>query len=1168
MKNSAADDRVTNALQNKVRGLVSAYKSNRFVIDRRDSPLRDLRIGIRHLFLDARAELNPTQYYPFIQWVNNQLSKQAIDYFRTSGGYDDLAGVYDKSPTASLERELLWITTRITSLKVRLIAFLKLKEIVEAATLAREYEDAIEVVSKIEKFFGCSMWSIQIRIALEHQAGGLERQKHYVSEVRSVYRTGLLGFVAYHTSVRNEDKTTITKFVDDIRNRIDRHSRYDGAIKSYLKSILAQDWPSSEDKLAEVLMVAQSHSIIDFYESFVGAVHSLVRNGIHTGIRLTLVRCLSELSPQLEDVRFTKALLHLSEGKSGTTFPPRDSRLSDLVFSKEPEKAARLFGRDGSRFISADPWWWIYIGFAQAAARTSSIRPLKQPADVPKLIGRVLNQKLQQEDSLAQLMKILSNFSGLKLMAGLADFVPIIRVRDLDEALNPHFIGLNSPTLGVEDVANHARNWPAVEHIFTSTTNTPTLNAWKHFLEPELESQLPRTAAEVILRAAGLLNARNHATTCTELQKLEDEETSDIHTLIVSLHLRALKNFGARSKLIDLVAYEGAKGPQSFSLLPIRELFENFAWEDFEGCSASLSGPIALHLWLNARDSDEALSWLRFATARFLKMSGCSVPSRLIDSPEPYLPHQLIYFMRNVCIPSVLDVSRVLKGSRKVLEERQAIFASLRVLDPTNSESYEAEISLIGNELALQEGQSIVDQSRIHVDAAALKRWAIKELSEDFERYLDLLLVDLRPTKDFDEIVKEILDGTLPRVAFTPENEADALLYSMLLRLAEEFLINPTFGFDFYLSKRVRHQSFIGLIRGPLEFSNLITTRESEGGKYRDNTYWRENFSELGTPATEAINDSLLRFGARFDEILLNAKNNLFHVRSTEKPAGLLGIDVTAHHVALMRSLLSPNENISDFVETAISMLWASLGSSLNSVRRHIADEIQVRIATYFDELKASVRKIAESDASFFSFDVEVGQSSADVQRALDDASRWFSRTSVEAQMRLFSLEQLVKVSIDSALKAQRSFSPNIETVVNGAMSMRASALVFVHDVFFVALDNVRSYSGVKEPWVKINVSLGPQNEELLIEIRSQTKGANRASDEKVLEEIRQTIANQAIGQRTRKEGRTGFIKIAAVVSQSSRGKIDFGYASDEEFFLHVVYSLVVTSERSNEDTD
>ncbi|QHE87228.1 hypothetical protein [Hydrogenophaga sp. BPS33] len=1168
MKSLGKEDHATTTIQNKVRGLVSAYRSKKFIIDRRDDPLRDLRIGIRHQFLDARAVLSQTQFEPFIQWVDTQLTAQATDYFRTSSSYDDLAGVHD-APVVPLERELTWLTARLKALKDRVNTFLQLKELVELSTMARGYEDAIRCISQIEKFLGCSMWSVQMRIALEHQAGGLERQKKYVSEVRSVFRSGLLGFVAYHTSVRNEDKTTSGKFIDDICGRIERNPKYSDGVKTYLKCILAQEWPQSEDKLSEILRVAQSHSFADMYESLIGVSQVLIRNGVSGGTRTTLLRCLSELSRHVRDVRIGKALFILTEGDHEGTLHQRNTTLSDSLFLANTGRRVR---KPFAPPHFADPWFWIYSGFQRAIIGASRNRVLRQPADLPLLLGRVLNQRNQEEDSLAHISKLNLNFSGLRVITGLSEFSQILRVLDVDQILSPHFVGLNSPTFGIEDVPLGAQSWSAYRQRIDAIEDTPTKQAWQIYLdgtagEEGTPEEKPETSAVTLLRAIRLFNTKDFSRASDVLQRLtNDKRAIDAHSLVTTLQLRALSNYGARKKLIELVAYEGTKGHQSASILPINQLFERYQWEDFASCSDSVSASIALQLWLAERDNEEVLSWLRFATAKFLKISDCRLPSRLIDSAERPPSCQLIYFLKNVCTTSILDVSRVLKGTRQVLEERQAIFAALRELDPQSKEEYQDEISSIGNDLALQEGQSIVDQSRIHVDAIALKKWAVRELAEDFERYLDLLKVDLRQTKDFDEIVKELLDGNLPRDTFTPENEADALLYSMLRRIAEEFLLNPTFGFDFYLSKRVRHQSFIGLIRGPLEFSNLITTRESEGSKYRDNTYWMEKFVEIGTSGADQINELLLRFGARFDDILFNAKNNLFHVRSAEKPIGLLGVELTSQHIMVVRALVHPDEEVGDFVDTALAMIWASLEHSLIAVRKLIADDIQIKIAAYFDELKAGVRKIADTGESLVEFNAQVGQSSAEVQRALDDASRWFARASHEAQMRLFSLEQVVKVGVDSALKAQRAFNPEIETSVHGSMSLRASALVFVHDVFLVALDNVRSYSGLKQPKVKILVEIGPSGDELRIEVRSQTKGNNRSENERRMGDIRQAIASQAIGQRTRKEGLSGFIKIAAVTSQSSKGRISFGYASDEEFVMSVTYSLVVIAEEGDED--
>jgi hypothetical protein len=99
------------------------------------------------------------------------------------------------------------------------------------------------ILDDINKKNGFSLWSIQLRIALENLRGGLEAQKKYTSEVRSKFRQGLLNFISYHTSVRNEEKTTTQKFKDDIIKRIDNHKYFEDFVKTYTKYKLTSEIP-------------------------------------------------------------------------------------------------------------------------------------------------------------------------------------------------------------------------------------------------------------------------------------------------------------------------------------------------------------------------------------------------------------------------------------------------------------------------------------------------------------------------------------------------------------------------------------------------------------------------------------------------------------------------------------------------------------------------------------------------------------------------------------------------------------------------------------------------------------------------------------------------------------------------------------------------------------
>jgi hypothetical protein len=584
------------------------------------------------------------------------------------------------------------------------------------------------------------------------------------------------------------------------------------------------------------------------------------------------------------------------------------------------------------------------------------------------------------------------------------------------------------------------------------------------------EGELPHMKSMVgsLAAAIGLLQRRRYEDVELTLNANREHDWPEpIRLIAAAVFLHAHFSLGDRPSVIKLIANEETKNDIDQPFLPIVAALENYAWADFKGVDRPLATPIALHMLWSKTQAGLTGSLLRFATSAFLRNCDVDRPSKLFDRANEYSQNQLVYFLRKVCVPNILDVSRVLKSTREVLEERQAVCASLRLLDPANAEEYETEVLMTANQLALDEGKLIVDRTRIHVDTLGLNRWATNTLSEDFARYIDLLSVQVGPEQHFDDVLKELLTSPGPRQSFVPENEADAVLFSMVRRLGDEFLTSSSFGLDFYLSKRVRHQSFIGLIRGPLEFSNLITTRESETSDYRRNEFWLKKFKTSSIETKDLLNDALTEFAGRFDELLLDAKNTRLHIRSTETPAGVVFLELSSQLMALTRSIVRTDADFSAFFITAVAVLWAALEPSLAEARIFITGELTPRITDAFDKLRAAARMIAESDVAFLELDAEIGTKSTEVQRALEDAATWFTHSNLEAGKRFFTLEQSVNIGIDAALKCQRAFEPVISKNVDASTNLEVSAsnLIFVHDVLFVALDNVRAHSGLKKPY-------------------------------------------------------------------------------------------------------
>lgn len=1173
MKEISAAEKEFMNLQHQFRGLVSAFKSTKFTTEKltkkpapqlqRQRP-RSFRLGFRNLMLDARASLLVNQFSQFLEWVDLQMRKNVINVQNIPIGYDELLGLYTRAPVVSLDREIIWLSRRFLIHAERIDAFRAAADGVERLVFSDEIETAIDGIKHIEEALGTTLWSVQLRIALEHMAGGLERQKKYTAELRGIYKRGLLGFVAYHTSVRNEGRSTSRKYCEDIKARIARHQYYDDSTKAYARYRLAGECPDDESGLADILRIEQSHALIDGYETFIAVAQQIVRHKEWTNTRETLAGCLRELAAQISDFRLSK-ILYLLDGHSQVNrdFRLRDTSISDALFTSDICLATRTALSELKAPADVDCWQYIYAGIALSHATRLRPGAFKTAPDFPSIIGDVLRRFGGEVDAIAQLEKATVNLKGLPAAAGILDLIPILRRPEPDNPWEPWLISMNSRTIGVEDFA------PGTYGSFLNVLSErqghigPTVAAWGRLHGQNHQVTGVSDVAETLFSAAGLIRERCFTNAIPILTPFYTAgQPESIRALAALMLLHAHFSQGNRQQVIELIAGEGSRSPVHADLVPIVPSLSSYEWEDFAAVTTPLATPIALHLLWTRTENSLTASRVRNTTGTAVRRSGVRLPHLMADLVGQYPRHQLIYFLAEVCVPEIIDVSRVLKGTRAIIEERMAICTKLIDLDPSKVGAYKDDVQECSNTLALADGQSIVDRTRIHVDVEALLRWASKEFSEDFSRYRDLADLDIRDKQNFDDVLKELSTMTVSsrRQPVSAENEADAVLLSMLNRCHDEFLCNPNFGLDFYLSKRIRHQSFVGRIRAPLEFSQLITTRPSEFGQYNRNDHWINKFTTLGPQEKDALSSIFNKFSAKFDELLNYAKDKKFHLHSQEYPQGLFGFDFSPHAIGLLRTLLQSDTTLPDFVDTAVVIFWGALQASLDEARKYVSVELKTKVCQAFDELRAAVRKIADRDDAFLELDTEIGLRSTDVQRALDEVSKWFCHSNTEDLKRAFTVDQLFDTAVKSAMKCQSPpFDPVItrDDITSDCELLSSVSLVLVHDVLFTAFGNARAYSGLDKPEIVIRAIISKETGTFTIEVISEAGEANRAEQLEELQVIRQLIDNRNFERRSRKEGKSGIIKLAAVAYQSAKGGVSFGF-DENHFSLKVTYSLIV----------
>ena len=900
--------------QNLVRGALGNRRKRQFETDTTMSPDLIFRTRVRAALLQARAALNVEEFADFLEWYDRQRVAEFGSRREGDIGFDYLNGIID-GPAVPLWKEIAWIGARLIADADALANFRADANGLDALCIRGAYNQALTRLHTITQRHGESLWAVQLRLALEQRQGGLEAQKAYLEHVRSKYRQGILSYVAYNTSVRNEDRTSWRRFEAGIRTRSAK--RKDRGLAEYLNYRLLNEWPTTVAGVANVLRHEQSHSIIDIYETFVALAQRVIGSA-DLRVFLPSVRATARALASVDDFRLRKI--------AGDTVGR--SRTADAAAALASGRLTQaLRAANSGKFSAADPWSCIY---GAAALATAGKSPPLRPGLFSNLLVRFLSFQGSSTQDAYDLEKVCHNFDGLPVVRGVGTFAKAVYALSDVGAFRFEWVGLNSPLDGPEDESGIA-----------------VVLGCKQVVDER---------AQPIAHAINALLAGDFEASRAALRPVVYGAKSDwLQRLVDLVWLSCADRVGDFDEVVASVSRMGSRDTSLIQLMPLTAMLGNRRPQDYKPLLGTLAPLNVLNMLWKVADDDRAGSSLKLLTGQFLRSDPGLCPSLLVEREPAFDRHELIYFLREVCVPEVLDVSRLFTTSKAVLEERQAVCAVLHLLDPDHADQYSAEVAAITRRLKVDEGLKIVDQSRIHVDTEAVTRWARKNLSEEFERYVDLVNAGIGAAGSFDEALREVKEAVRSGKQadfFTPQNEADNSLVELLQALREEFLNSSTYGLDYFLSKRIRHVSFVGLVRSPLEFSHLIANKATAQSDYSPNSYWREKLSTLDNEDGLRVDHAIKRFSKLFDDAVNRLKGELLHVRSSERSQGIFDVPLSMTVITLSRALLVETVSFEEFLNSVYVIFWAVLESSLAQARRIIDDQLKMQIAHAMDNLK------------------------------------------------------------------------------------------------------------------------------------------------------------------------------------------------------------------------
>jgi DNA-directed RNA polymerase subunit F len=651
--------------RNLVRGVLGAAQSNAFskeAIDR----AKLYRNGLRGTLVSARSDLSVDERQEFLTWLQ-RLSK-------TGGGQIERALAFDLivnllvSSRISLVDEFKWIAARLSPHIDALREFRTLAEQLNCSFWRNEQVEVERLAAKIEEEFGPSIWSIETNLALTQFYHGLEAQKKYAAKIRRAYPKGLPAYISHFVSIRNEDRSTMRVFRHDAIRKIESADVMPRA-RTYLLYKIADVFTGTASEISAILATEQGQSILDIYETVVDVIQRLVKLGRAKRVSAAVLPLLDVLTA-VGDFRVEKLRVSLGAEPTGS-LEIRDSHALKHLISGQIATAFR----SAKEVLAADPTD-IWASFEVALCDALALRPPSVSfgnvwARVQNDISNVMLRREGFEAATGALEKFSRNLRNLHTAAAIGDLNAFCAASRAVPTYSLSSASLNAKKFGPEDLLlSDSAVRPHLAQVMGRIVDDSCIDFWLG-----RGSQLAGEEHAVAEYLKSLIYYRD-GDTATALDVANRAWVNALPVAIRGAWAAVTIDLAlARSELdlaIVLIADEAARRPVSSSILPVEFAIDERPWGDLGSHSDKLALAICLHVLWKKTNNELRATHLRFAFEDFITASGCEKPSEL-GQLSANRSDRLIYFLRFVCIPLVMDQAAIFDSSRDVTEERVAV---------------------------------------------------------------------------------------------------------------------------------------------------------------------------------------------------------------------------------------------------------------------------------------------------------------------------------------------------------------------------------------------------------------------------------------------------------------------------------------------------------------
>jgi len=1105
--------------------------------------------GLINGLADARKATDPSLFPAIIKSLGSQgiykallaqttFPKRLKEY--TSAGKMRLTRI-------STDGEILWSASVLSLFLQELQLYVELRDRFYNEYFNGDIEEATVLLDRIQEKFGYSLWLIGHRLQLLQSTEGLQAQKDYLEEIISTKNLSqMITWLSYYLSLRAESSVTFSSFSSELAELLIGNELSDYVIRKLLPYNLTeiQD-PGSPISWDE------THCIIDRFETFIAmALLYFSREG--SAKRPIIQKALILLS-QTQDKSILRALsvangeLNKSVGGALT--------LSDLYTKGEYAKI--LASDDENLEIIARAHAITATALPDSTSEALRIQALS-------LMHKILAISPEMEQCKLSLKKIALQCFGHSYSYQISGFLE----RSHDHLFVDEYNGVDKLS-ALHSATDNPWNAPVLSTL--SDTN------WTHQLElvePNSPSLLIRAALRGDAKFSDLEKSQHlpdyrleaykgHASLLWGKLDTAIEHYNNVIALGVTYMSEAARRYlfeahmakGDKKSAMYLVVDHIVKNSSAASLYPLERLCLTCLDE------VSLHSEIGLAILLHAASKGGAQHLEREISDIYenvLDEHGISRPTEITFNQSKFCNTHLIYFLRHVCVPRIMDDTTHFDDADEIDNERIKICQQLLQQDLENSTIYLAEIRAITRDTEVSHLLAKVQTSKIFVDEVGVKQALEPAVKSFLPRYKQLLS---SPNLAYQaEKISKILAEMLASKGHPefkdlklPATELESLFSSVLIEAITQFSLNPAYGLDTHVSTSIRHGAFEGHLRSPLAAEDLLC---SPSGDDKLPEVWENRLTSLSPEANAGLSKSLFKFTQKFEALVASYLKEKLHIRMAGPSTAMFSFEASpAQNQKLMQSITT-NTEPTDLIEKLLAHCWELTLRSLEEIQDDLRHNLSHNMSLTFDSLAKSAENHAAHDQIAPLLDA-IARARTSFEAATNDVAEWFQKPT-DLTREPFDLDIAVQVALRQIKNCYIKSTIHCKLGLQINKKLQGFNLDGLCEILFILLQNVIIHSGLDEQEMAVDLSGHLTDSKLTIECKNKTN-CEVAIQERIssAKEAMRMYEKDSALRMARKEGGSGLSKIWRISEYELRTEhsIQLSVADDGTFCAKLTLS-------------